>query len=93
MYRLTKGVVLAKVGGERLLIATSPAWNVCPYIKVLSPIYGMFWQGLELGMGEDAIIQEINEKIGIKRSTLIEQFSGFINELCKEGYITKEEDA
>ncbi len=93
MYRLTKGVVLAKVGGERLLIATRPAWNVCPYIKALSPIYGMFWQGLELGMGEEAIIQELYEKIGIKKSVLKEQFSEFINDLSKEGYITIEEDA
>ena len=93
MYSLTEGVVLAKVGGERLLIATRPAWNKCPYIKAISPINAMFWQSLELGMSEELILQELYEKIGIKEDALKEKYTDFINELRKEGYLSGEENA
>ena len=93
MYRLTEGIVLAKVGGERLLIATRPAWNKCPYIKAISPINAMFWQSLEQGMSKELILQELHEKIGIKEDALKEKYTDFINELRKEGYLSGEENA
>ena len=70
MHRLINGVVLSRVGGEYLLIATRPAWNKCPYIKMISPIFAMFWRGLESEMSEKDIVQEIHEKVGVEKSLL-----------------------
>ena len=91
MYKMTEGIVLTRVGGEYVLVATRPAWDRCPNIKSISPLFSAFWQRMSDGLDEEMIIQEIIQKTKIKESVLRERLSTFCDEMKKDGYLYEEE--
>ena len=90
-YKLLEGVVPARAADEHLLVATRPAWEKCPYIKQLTPLEATFWHGLEQGMDDETIIQEMLKVNRIKESTLRRRLGEFLKTMEAEGYLTPEE--
>lgn len=90
-YKVLEGVVLARVCGQNLLVATRKVWGKCPYTKSLSPLRGAFWQGITQGMNEDEIARELHEKYGFREEMLKKHFRMFIESMKSCGYITAED--
>ena len=91
MYKMTEGIVLTRVGGEYVLVATRSAWDKCPNIKSISPLFSAFWQGLFNGISEETMIQQLSQNTKIAESVLKERLSAFYDEMRKDGYLYEEE--
>ena len=92
-YEMRKGVVLTRVCGQNILVATRAAWDKCPYTLTLSALRGAFWQGLSLGMTEDEIIEELLTKTRIRETALRKQFHAFLDDMVQKGCLIPSEEA
>ncbi len=90
-YKLTEGVVLTKVCGEHILIATKSAWDKCPYTKMISPLRAAFWKGLSEGLSDAEMIDKLKNTTRIKEEALWKQFEIFSKTAMEDGYMTAEE--
>lgn len=91
-YKMIQGVVLTRVCGQNILVATRAAWGKCPYTLTLSALRGAFWQGLMLGMTEDEIINELLKKTRIRDTALRKQYNAFIDDMLQKGYMVAVEE-
>lgn len=59
IYKVRQDIVLTKVCGEYLLIATKSALNYCPAVQHISKSAALLWEKMESG----ATIEELKETL------------------------------
>ncbi len=91
-YKLTEGIVLTKVCGRHILVATRRAWGKCPYTKELSALRAAYWKGLSRGMTDEEIVEKLSAGTKIREDALRGRLKSFTEILKAEGYIVSEEE-
>lgn len=89
-YRIIDGIVYTKVCGIPLLIATRKAWDICPPVKELSPLKSVFWQSIEKGMDEEALMEVIILPPRLKKETVQKRYKQFLYDMEQAGYLIQE---
>lgn len=92
-YTIQPGIVLARVCGEALLVATREARGKCPYVKELNVTGAYFWTLLEQGMDPDAMVLAASERFGLSPEAVRPGLLRFLDSLRDNGYLLPEADA
>ena len=92
VYRRRKGVILAKICGEYLLVASREAREYCPYVNQVNETAALLWELLEKGAGMDELMKRLRERYEMPEDEAARrQVEDFLNILVKNGYVIAEE--
>ena len=80
-YRIRDGVVLKCICGEYLLIATGEAAEHCLYVRQVSDSLAFFWQMIEAGMEENAVVQKAMEEYDAPEELIRKDYRRLLREL------------
>lgn len=90
-YKIYPGVVLSKVCGEFLLIATREARGHVANVRTLNVTGAYFWHLLEQGFTTDVILSRAMDDYKITYETAEQAFLPFLDSLKEAGYLTEEQ--
>lgn len=91
-YQIRAGVVLKKVAGEYLLLATMEASQYCPYVYQVNETAAFFWYLLERQLVEDEMVTEIAAEYEVPEEAARQDLRKFIQALHQQGYLIQEEN-
>ena len=80
-YRIRDGVVLKCICGEYLLIATGEAAEHCLYVRQVNDSLAFFWQMIEAGMEENAVVQKAMEEYDAPEELIRKDYRRLLREL------------
>ena len=80
-YRIRYGVVLKCICGEYLLIATGEAAEHCLYVRQVNDSLAFFWQMIEAGMEENAVVQKAMEEYDAPEELIRKDYRRLLREL------------
>ena len=86
-YRIRDGVVLKCICGEYLLIATGEAAEHCLYVRQVSDSLVFFWQSIEAGLEEDAIVKKAMQEYDAPEERLRKDYRRLLKELVFMCYL------
>ena len=91
-FCLRDGVVLEKVCGENILIATFKARKYCPKVTQINDAAADLWRWFSRRLDIDSIIKKIVLNYDISENEARKSLLEFVSEMEKYGYMVKEED-
>ncbi len=91
-YRIRDGVVLKCICGEYLLIATGEAAKHCLYVRQVNDSLAFFWQKIEAGLEEDAVVQKAMEEYDAPDELLRKDYHRLLKELEDMSYLIPVEE-
>ena len=91
-YRIRDGVVLKCICGEYLLIATGEAAEHCLYVRQINDSLAFFWQMIEAGLEEDAIVQKAMEEYDAPEELIRKDYHRLLKELAGMSYLIPVEE-
>lgn len=91
-YRVRDGVVLKQICGEYLLLALGEAAEHCLYVRQINDSFAFFWQLIEAGLDEDAVLSRAKEEFDAPEELLRADFRKLLRELVSMGYLIPEKE-
>ena len=91
-FRLREGVVLEKVCGENILIATLKARNYCPNVTQINDAAADLWRLFSQDLDLDDIVKNITANYDISTDEAKEIVLAFAAEMENNGYLLKEDE-
>ena len=91
-YRIRDGVVLKCICGEYLLIATGEAAEHCLYVRQVNDSLAFFWQMIEAGMEENAVVQKAMEEYDAPEELIRKDYRRLLKELEGMSYLIPVEE-
>lgn len=92
-HNIQPGVILVKVCGEHLLVATREARGKCPYVKQLNATGAYFWTLLAQNMTLGEMTQAAAQRYGAPPERIRPGLEKFLADLEKSGYLRPAEPA
>lgn len=91
-YKTRPGVVLVKICGTDLLVATRPIWDECARVRPIPMLWAGCWRMLENGKTEQDVVRLFSKFLRKPEKSLVEKFEIIFLSLYKEGFLIKTED-
>lgn len=89
-YRIRDGIVMDRLCGIDLLIATLEARKTCPYVMQLNEASAFIWRMLFDGIGIEEMAQRAASKYQIPLQVASDTIMQFLNNLVEQKYIELE---
>ena len=86
-YHTQPGVVVAKIAGEYLLVASGEARGKVPYVKNLNETGAWFWNEMEKSYDFSKIADDAVEHYGITREQAETACQNFFEVLLHDKYV------
>lgn len=86
-YHTQPGVVVAKIAGEYLLVASGEARGKVPYVKNLNETGAWFWNEMEKSYDFTKIADDAVEHYGITREQAETACQNFFDVLLRDKYV------
>ena len=84
-YRFHNDIVYTKVSGISLLVTLRGSWDKFPPVQELSALQGNFCQGIEAGMDEEELVDNIRMPGNSNKEFLRKRFHVFVDKMLESG--------
>lgn len=90
VIKVRQDIVLTKICGEYLLVATKSAKDVCPAVQHISKSAAFLWKKMQIGATIDELKEDIMEHYHLPVETSIDiedDIRNLLKEMKKAGYL------
>ncbi len=92
-YKTRKGIVLAEVCGEYLLVAAKAAQDFCPYVTQINETSAFLWRKLGSGLTMNQLMESVSEEYELDEPEIASKaIESFILQMLDLNYLLKEDD-
>ena len=88
-FRVREGVVLERVCGENILIATLKARESCPNVTQINDAAAVLWNAFSQDMDFESIVENITLNYDISENDARQTIMEFATNMEKNGYLIK----
>lgn len=92
-YKRRPGVVLLRICGEYLLVATKDARDLCPYVTQINNSAATYWDLFDDIYSINDYIGHVAQSLNKEKKEVMLQVLVFVEKMEKSGYLTEVEQA
>ena len=91
-YKTQPGIVLKSICDEHLLIATGPAREVCPAMKVINETAAYYWRLLAAGKSTEEMVAAAAADYSVSAEEIAPGVQAYLEMLSSQHYVFPEEE-